>query len=199
MSETREPLALVDEILVRNWGLVALRGVAALIFGIMTLLQPGIALWTLVVLFGAYALVDGALTVVSVLANRRSQPHWGAALLGGILGVLVGVAAFLWPGITALSLLFLIAGWAIVRGVAEIVTAVRLRRVIDHEWLLALAGVVSVAFGAMLLLFPVPGALAVVLWIGAWATVSGVLLLILGFRLRSWGRAHHVFDAPRAT
>lgn len=188
----------VGDVLLRNWPLVALRGVAAVLFGLITMFQPGIGLAALVLLFGAYALADGVLGVVLVIMHRNGERHWAAMLIGSILSIGAGVLTFLFPGLTALSLLFLIAAWSIVTGVAEIVTAIRLRKVITGEWLLILAGVLSVAFGVLLALFPGPGALAVVLWIGAYAFVVGILLIVLAFKLRSWGRTHsHTVATPR--
>ena len=185
------------DVLIRNWWLLALRGVAGIVFGLITMFQPGIGLAALILLFGAYALADGVLGTVLVLAKRRGEPHWVATLIGSILSIAVGVLTFILPALTAIALLYLIAAWALVTGVAEIVTAVRLRKVMTGEWLLILAGALSVAFGVLVALFPGPGALAIVLWIGAFATVTGVLLIVLGFRLRSWNRAHHVVGTPR--
>jgi uncharacterized membrane protein HdeD (DUF308 family) len=173
-------------VLARNWGWVALRGVAALIFGILTLANPAISLVTLILFFGAYAVTDGIFTIVSVVANRRGEPHWIALIFAGLLSVAAGIVAFLLPGMTALILLYWIALWAIVTGAAEIVTAIRLRKVLTGEWLLVLAGVLSILFGALLFARPGAGALAVVLWIGAYAVVVGVVLIALAFRLRSW-------------
>jgi len=187
----------VGDVFVRNWPLVALRGVAAVLFGLITMFQPGIGLAALVLLFGAYALADGILGVVLVIMHRNGERHWAAMLIGSILSIGAGILTFFFPGITALSLLFLIAAWAIVIGVAEIVTAVRLRKVITGEWMLGLSGVLSIAFGILLVLFPGAGALAVVLWIGAYAIVFGALLIGLGFRLRSWGQ--HGTPHPAAT
>jgi uncharacterized membrane protein HdeD (DUF308 family) len=183
--------------LVRNWWLVALRGVAALVFGLLTLLFPAAGVAALVLVFGAYALVYGVFTIIAAVANRRGEPHWVALLVSGVLSVGIGVLTFLMPGVTALVLLYLIAAWAIVTGVAEIAAAIRLRKVITGEWLLALAGVLSVAFGVLLIVFPGAGALAVVLWIGAYAALLGVLLIALSFRLRAWGRAHPTDEVVR--
>ena len=182
---------MVEQV-VRNWGWMALRGAMGILFGALTLLNPGITLVTLVLLFGAYAIVDGVFMIVSAIANRKYQPRWGTLLFGGILGVAVGVTTYLWPAITALTLLAIIATWAVTMGIVEITIAVKLRKLISGEWLMVLAGLLAVAFGVLLLLNPGPGALTVVLWIGAYATTSGVLLLVLAFRLRNWGRSHGV-------
>lgn len=174
------------DILARNWGWVMLRGVAALIFGLLALFNPAITLAALVILFGAYALVDGIFTIVSAIANRHGEPQWVSLLFWGIVSLAVGVVTFALPAITALTLLYLIAAWAIITGVLEIVTAIRLREVIRREWLLILAGVLSVLFGVLLIVAPGAGALAVVLWIGAYAVVFGIVLIVLAFRLRQW-------------
>jgi uncharacterized membrane protein HdeD (DUF308 family) len=178
------------DVLARNWGWVALRGGAALMFGLIALFNPRITLAALVLLFGAYALVDGAFNVFSAIAHRREQPHWVSLLIGGVVGIVAGVLTFLWPAISAMALLFLIAAWALLVGVLEIGAAVRLRKVITGEWLLVLSGVLSVLLGLLLFAFPATGALAVVMWIGAFSLVHGVLLLALGFRLRTWNRTH---------
>jgi uncharacterized membrane protein HdeD (DUF308 family) len=178
------------ETLTRNWGWVALRGVAALLFGVLTLFYPGITLAALVLLFGAYAFVDGVFMAVSAIAHRHVQPRWVALFLGGLLGIAAGLVTFFMPGLTAVALLALIAAWAIVIGIAEIVVAIRLRKEITGEWMLVVAGLLAVAFGVILIMTPGVGALAMVLWIGAYAVISGILLIALGFRLRSWGRMH---------
>lgn len=175
--------------LTQNWGAMVLRGVAGIAFGLLTLFAPGISLGALILGFGAFALVDGMLAVVSAI-RHRSQEHWGMLMLQGVFGIAAGVVTFFWPAITALALLYLVATWAVVTGALEIAVAIRLRRVIRGEWLLVLSGIASVALGALLMLFPASGALAMVLWIGAYALVSGILLAVLGFRLRGWGRTH---------
>jgi uncharacterized membrane protein HdeD (DUF308 family) len=176
--------------LARNWWVVALRGVIAILFGVLTILNPAISLAALILLFGAYALADGVFSVMAAITRRKNEPRWVALLVSGILGVLIGVATFLMPSVTALALLYIIAAWAVVRGVFEIAAAIQLRRVIEGEFWLILAGVMSVAFGVLMFLFPGAGALAVLLWIGVFAIVFGVVLLALAFRLRGWGRGH---------
>jgi uncharacterized membrane protein HdeD (DUF308 family) len=184
--------------IIRNWWLVALRGVVALIFGVLTIFRPGVTLAALILLFGAYAIVNGIFTVVVAIAHHRGEPHWVSLLVSGVLSVALGIVAFVMPRLTALSLLYIIAAWAIVTGVSEVATAIRLRRVITGEWLLVIAGVLSVLFGVFLVLFPGAGALAVTLWIATYAVMLGILLIALAFRLRSWGRARGVVGRATA-
>jgi uncharacterized membrane protein HdeD (DUF308 family) len=171
-------------VLARSWWALALRGLAAVLFGIMAFAWPGMTLGVLVLLYGAYALVDGVLAIIAAVAGRTSGMPWWALLLEGVLGITVGILTFAWPGITALVLLYLIAAWAVATGVFEVVAAIRLRREIRGEWLLALSGIISVLFGIALVINPVGGALAVVWLIGAYAIAFGILLIALGFRLR---------------
>ena len=178
------------DMLTRNWGWVVLRGVVAILFGLLALFQPGITLAVLVLWFGAYALVDGAFMAVSAIANRRGQPRWGTLLLGGFVGMAVGVVTFMMPLATGFGLLMLIAAWAMVLGITEIVAAVRLRKEITGEWMFIIAGVLAVGFGVIVFAAPATGALAVALWVGIYALVSGIALVAFGFRLRNWGRMH---------
>jgi uncharacterized membrane protein HdeD (DUF308 family) len=175
-------------VLARNWRLMVFRGVAAILFSALTFIMPAITLGVLILLFGAYALVDGLFTIMAAVRDRRGEGHWVAFPLGGIVSVLIGIVAFVAPGVTGFVLLYLIAWWAIVTGIGQIAAATRLRRVISGEWLLFLAGVLSVGFGLVLVLFPGAGALAVTLWIGAYALALGIVLIALGFRLRRWDR-----------
>ncbi|MET0212431.1 MAG: HdeD family acid-resistance protein [Vicinamibacterales bacterium] len=180
----------------RNWWTLALRGLLAVLFGILTFVWPGITLLSLVFLFGAYAITDGILAIAAGVRGRE-QNRWWLLLIHGIFGVIAGVLTFVWPGITALLLLGLIAGWALFTGVMEIVAAIQMRKHIRGEWLLALSGAMSVLFGVLLLLNPAAGALAVVWIIGAYAIFFGVLLLALGFKLRGLERTAHPEMSPR--
>jgi uncharacterized membrane protein HdeD (DUF308 family) len=168
-----------------NWWALALRGLAAVVFGLLTLFLPGITLITLVLLFGAYALVDGIFNVAAFF--RVASHHW-ALLIEGVIGIIAGILTFAWPAITALVLLYVIAFWAIFTGIFEIIAGIRLRKVITNEWLLLVMGAISLLFGLFILFAPVAGALAIVLWIGGYALVFGVFLLALAFRLRGHRR-----------
>jgi uncharacterized membrane protein HdeD (DUF308 family) len=171
--------------LTANWWALALRGLVAVLFGLLTLLLPGITLVTLVLLFGAYALVDGVFNVIAFF--RVASHHW-AFLIEGVVGILAGLLTFAWPAITAFALLYLIAFWAIFTGIFEIIAGIRLRRMIANEWLLLLMGFFSLLFGLLIVFAPGTGALAIVLWIGAYALVFGGILLALAFRLRGHRR-----------
>lgn len=143
----------------------------------------------LLALFGAYALVDGIFTIISSLTRRMTNPNWWVVLLEGIAGIVIGILTFFMPGITAFALLYLIAAWAVITGVLEIIAAVQLRKEIDNEWLLGISGVLSIIFGLFAFFFPGAGALSIVLIIGAYAIVFGILMIVLGFRLR--GMSEH--------
>ena len=189
------------ETLTRNWWLLAVRGALAVLFGFVALIWPGITVLALVLLFGAYALVDGVMALYTALFDRGRPGGRGAGwlVLEGVAGVLAGIGAVVWPGITALVLLYLIAAWALVTGVAEILTAIRLRREIEGEWLMILSGALSILFGVLAFLFPSAGALAVVWLIGAYAIAFGVVMAILAFRLRRHGAGTVTYDATSAS
>jgi uncharacterized membrane protein HdeD (DUF308 family) len=161
---------------------VALRGLAAVIFGILALVWPGVTLAVLILLFGAYAIVDGVLALYSAL--RSGGKHVWALLFEGIVGIVAGVIAFVWPGLTALALLFVIAAWAILTGALEVYTAVRIREAINNEWALIFGGVLSVIFGILLAAEPGVGVLALVWLIGIYAIIFGIALFALAWRLR---------------
>ena len=173
------------DVLARNWWALVLRGIFAILFGLVAFFIPGAALFALVILFGAYSLVDGVLAVVAAVRAAQSHTRWMSFALEGLVGILVGLVTFFWPHITALALVYVIAFWAIVTGVLELVAAVQLRKHIKNEWLLIIGGVLSLVFGAWIAFEPGGGALAIV-WIIAWyAILFGVLLVGLGLRLRN--------------
>ncbi len=164
--------------------MLGLRGAAAILFGLLAFLWPLTTLVVLVTLFGAYALVDGALSIVAAIARPGATDRRWLLALEGLAGVAAGLVAFFWPGITALVLLYVIAAWALVTGVLEIVAAIRLRREIQGEWALLLSGVLSVLFGLLLGFFPRAGVRAVLWVIASYAIVFGILMVIHAFRLR---------------
>jgi uncharacterized membrane protein HdeD (DUF308 family) len=168
----------------RGWWLLVLRGVFAVLFGILAFVKPNITLAALVLLFGAYALVNGVFTLGMGFRAPKGVPGKGTLVFLGLLGVAAGVLTFLYPGITALSLLLVIAWWAIVTGIMEIVAAVKLRKELSNEWLLILSGALSVIFGILLIAMPSAGALSIVWLIGAYALLFGILILALAAKLK---------------
>jgi len=176
---------MIIETLKRHWWVPVIRGIAAIVFGIIAFAYPRLALATLVLLFGAWVLVDGIFRIVGAVVGHVSDPDWGWHLVIGILGIIVGFLTFHSPGITLLALVIYIAAWVLMVGVAEIAFAIKLRREMKGEWFLILMGLISVVFAVLLLWNPVVGAAALI-WLIAWyAVVFGVLAVIFGFRLRS--------------
>lgn len=176
------------QMLTRYWWVLALRGVAAIIFGILALVWPEITLLTLILVFGAYVLIDGIFSVIIGIRTYGESERWWASLLAGIAGIIIGILTFLWPDVTGLVLLYFIAAWAIVTGILEIMAAIQLRRVITGEWLMILSGILSVVLGLVLVLFPEAGAIGLIWVIGAYAILFGLLFIFLALRLRSVGR-----------
>ena len=181
-------------VVARKWWVLLLNGICGIIFGLMAFAWPGITVVALVILFGAYCLADGITAVTASLGRDEKGKSWGQMLFIGLISIGAGITALVWPGITAMILLFVIAFWAIVRGITEIVAAIELRKVIQNEWLLILAGAVSVLFGVILIAHPGAGALAVIWVIGAFALLRGLLLVTLAFKLRG----HHRHAIPSA-
>jgi uncharacterized membrane protein HdeD (DUF308 family) len=170
-----------------DWRIIALRGLAAIGFGALTLIWPGLTLWVLVVLFGAFALVDGIFTLIDVVRDvpgARERRSW--LILEGVCGVGAGLVTLVWPGITALALLFVIAAWAFLVGAIRMAAAIEFRRVIPHAWLPALTGALSIAFAVLLVITPDAGALVITWLIGWYALLLGVIALIAAARVRSF-------------
>jgi uncharacterized membrane protein HdeD (DUF308 family) len=174
--------------LFRNWWMFAVRGVLAIVFGILALIWPESTKTALVLLFGAFVLVDGIFAVAAGIASHEYFDRWWALLLEGVTGIVIGLTAFFWTDITALVLLYLIAAWAVVTGILEIIAAIQLRQVISGEWAMILDGLLSVLLGILLLVFPSAGAVTVVWLIGMYAIAAGIIEMIFAFRLRGLGR-----------
>lgn len=168
--------------LARNWWLVLLRGLCAVVFGILAFAWPSLTLVTLVLLYGGFVLADGILAIAAAVMGGHPAPRWWLAVMG-LLGIAAGILTFVWPSITALVLLMFIAFWAIATGVMQIIGAIKLRKEIDNELFLILGGILSVVFGIVMLAQPGAGALALVLVIGGYAIVYGVLLIAFSLRL----------------
>ena len=174
----------LSEVLADSWWAVGLRGILGILFGLICLLTPGVAVEVFVILFSAYMLVDGVFAIVSGIKAARSGERWGLLILEGIVDLAAGVVAFLWPAITLVALIWIVAVWAVVSGVLMLSAAFTLN--IDHgRWWLALGGIASVIFGILLVIEPLIGAVVLTLWIGAYALVFGVFLLVVAFQLHS--------------
>lgn len=167
--------------LARNWWLILLRGICAVIFGVLTFIWPGLTLLTLVLFYGAFSLLDGAFSIAAAVKGGALMPRWWLALVG-LLGIGVGIITLAWPQITGIVLLMFIAGWAIASGLLQIIGAIALRKEIEGEWWLVASGILSVVFGVLLIMYPGAGALSLAFVIGAFAVAYGILLI--GFSLR---------------
>ena len=175
--------------LARNWGWIALRGVLAVLFGILCFAWPGSAFAALVLLFGAYAFVDGVFALIALFRGAGKDRFW-MLVLEAVVGIGVGILTIAHPPLVALALLYYVGIWAILTGIFELVAAIRLRKEITGEFWLGLAGVLSIVFGVLLFVETGPAALALTWWIGAYALLFGITLLALAFRLRRYHTGH---------
>lgn len=181
-STSTERHEALSEVLADSWWAVGLRGLLGIAFGLICLLVPAAAILALILLFSAYMLVDGVLAIVSGIKAARNGERWGLLILEGFVDIAAGVIAFLWPAITTVAFVILIAVWAIISGALMLAAALSLK--LDHgRWWLALGGIASVIFGIVLLIAPVVGAVVLTWWLGAYAIVFGVMLLVLAFQL----------------
>lgn len=178
------------DILGRTWWLLVLRGVGALIFGGIALLWPDLTVRVIVIVFGAFAIADGIFEIAGGIMGNNSQENRLLRILLGVVSLGAGLVALIWPDITALAILYVIAIWALIIGVMEIIAAFRLRRQIEGEWLLGLSGVISILFGIIAIIFPGAGILSLTWLVGIYAILFGAMLIALGFRLRSWFKQH---------
>jgi uncharacterized membrane protein HdeD (DUF308 family) len=165
--------------------LLIVRGIVGLVIGVIAFAWPGVTIAALVVIFGFYALIDGVTNLILGLTKTRMHGRSWATALQGVVGIAAGVLTFMWPGVTALALVIFIGAWAIVTGIFEIAAAIRLRKVIRGEWLLALSGILSVIFGVLVFAFPGAGAVGIAWILGAYSAAAGIILIALGIRLRS--------------
>jgi uncharacterized membrane protein HdeD (DUF308 family) len=182
MSETLGRLFPIDE---KHWWQIAVRGFIALIFGVLVLAWPGISLFIFAIIFGAFAFADGVLTLVAGINYKAGAGQRAWLFVRGICGIIVGLVTFFWPTVTEIALVLLIGAWALVTGVFELNFAFRSVKGTSTRWLFAVSGILSIILGVILLVRPIAAMLAVVWAIGAYAVIAGVVLIILGFRLRS--------------
>jgi uncharacterized membrane protein HdeD (DUF308 family) len=174
----------MSALLAQNWWAIALRGVFAIIFGIIALLMPGATMLALVLLFAAYLLVDGIFAIIAAVRAARRQERWGWLIFEGLVDLVTGGIAAVWPLITIVAFALLMGAWAIVTGALLLGASYRLN--IPHgRWLMALAGAISVIWGVLLIIWPLIGALVLTWWMAAYALIFGVAMLVLAFRLRS--------------
>lgn len=189
-----ERAGAMSALLARNWWAVALRGVFAILFAAIAFVWPGATLLSFVLFFSAYMLVDGVFGIVAGVRAASRQERWGLLVLEGVLNILVGIIAFLMPGLTLVFFVALIAAWSILTGILMIVAAFKLNPTYGRAWLIV-SGIVSLLFGIALLIAPLIGAVVLTWWLGAYALVFGIALLILAFRLR--GRRGEAAGTPR--
>lgn len=184
--------------LTKNWWLLVLRGILAIVFGIIAFLMPGVAWLSLILLFGTYAILDGIFAMMTGLISSKFSPRWWTFLLEGVISVAAGVIALLRPDLAGVVLVLVIAIWAALTGGLEIAAAIRLRREIKNEWLLGFGGFVSIVLGMLLLLQPAAGGLIITLMVAVYALIFGMLLIVLGLRLRKWSMPVAGRDTLRA-
>jgi uncharacterized membrane protein HdeD (DUF308 family) len=172
-----------------HWWAFVIRGIAAIIFGVLAFVWPGLTLAALIFMFAIFALVNGIMAIISAIRTRGE--HVWLLLLEGILGIVAGLLVFSWPGITALLLVFVIGVWAVLTGVLEVISAMRLRKVVNHEWAWVISGVLSVVFGVLIMAKPGAGALALVWLIGAYAVLFGISMFAVAWRVYEMERSEH--------
>jgi uncharacterized membrane protein HdeD (DUF308 family) len=186
----------LSRVLSRNWWAVAIRGVLGIAVGVIAFILPGATMLALVLLLAAYMLVDGVFAIVSAIRAARRNEQWGWLILEGLVDLGAGALAILWPGITVLAFVLLVAAWALISGSFMLIAAFRLN--VDHgRWWLVLGGAASVIYGVLLIVAPLIGALVLTWWFGAYALVFGITLLVLAFRLKArHDETSHLVSAP---
>lgn len=184
-SIQEEALNTLKKHLSPQWGWIALRGVAGILFGLMAIVWPLAAIWSLAVLWGAFAMADGLFSLMTAWRLHQKGVRWWPYVALGVIGVLAGFLTLVWPTITAIALIYLIAFWALFGGISQIIAAIRLRKEIEGEWFLILAGGISALFGLLILFRPLPEGVVAIAWVvGFYAITAGVLYLMLAFRVR---------------
>ncbi len=170
----------------RNWWVIALRGLVAIVFGIIALVSPQSTILALVLVFAAFIVADGFLTLFSGFETHKEDNRWWVMVLGGLVEIILGVLVVVWPQITVQVFVYLVAAWAVITGVAEIIAGIELRGLLPNEWLMLLNGILSVAFGVLVMIYPSAGALSLVWLLGLYAIVAGILDIVFSFRLRGF-------------
>ncbi|MDQ7262858.1 HdeD family acid-resistance protein [Paracoccus sp. PS-1] len=171
-------------VMAAHWWVPLLRGIAAILFGLMALIWPGLTVYALLLVFGAYAIFDGVMAIVTAFRRKAADDRWWAWALDGVLSILIGLMALFWPEATALAFILWMAAWGVVAGVFRIIAAIRLRDEIEGEWALGLSGLLLVVWGVLMALVPAAGLLGIAWLIGLFALLIGVAMIVLAFRLR---------------
>ena len=180
----RYSLENLVRVMANNWWVPLLRGIAAVIFGLMALFWPGLTVYLLLIVFGAYAIFDGVMAVIVAFQRKSEDDGWWAWALDGALSIIIGLMALFWPEATALALIIWMAIWAVVGGIFRIIAAFRLRAEIEGEWALGLSGLLLVIWGVLMALIPAAGLLSIAWLIGIFALLIGIVMIVLAFRLR---------------
>jgi uncharacterized membrane protein HdeD (DUF308 family) len=191
---TTSPFDRLGAALARNWWLIGLRGLLGVVFGVIALIMPIATILALVLLFSAYMLVDGVFAIYAAVRAAQQREHWGLLVLQGIASIAAGVIAFLWPGITILAFVLLIAAWSIVSGALLLAAAFQTEAA---RWWLVVGGIAALVYGALMIVAPLVGAIVLTWWLGAYALVFGIALLVLAFKLRSRFIQRPAFAATR--
>jgi uncharacterized membrane protein HdeD (DUF308 family) len=176
--------------LTSNWWALALRGALSILLGLVAFTMPDITIVALVYVFGVYALVEGVLAIMAAIRGIREHDRWGWMLIEGIVCIVAAVVAFMMPGVGALAIVYLVAAWAIITGVLEIAAGIKLRKIIEGEWMLILAGVLALVLGFYIVSRPAAGILLLATWLGIYAIFAGILTMMLAFRIRNWVHEH---------
>lgn len=176
--------------LASNWWALALRGAVSILLGLVAFTMPGLTIVALVTIFGVYAFVEGVLAIMAAMRGIREHDRWGWMLVEGIVCIVAGLVAFFMPGVGALAIVWLVAAWALTTGVLEIGAGIRLRKVIEGEWMLILAGVLAIMLAFFIISRPGLGAVLLATWLGVYAIFSGIVTLLLAFRIRNWSHEH---------
>jgi uncharacterized membrane protein HdeD (DUF308 family) len=176
--------------LTSNWWALALRGAVSILLGLVAFTMPGLTIAALVTIFGVYVFIQGVLAIAAAIRGIKEHDRWGWMLIEGIVCIFAGVVAFVVPSTGALALVWLVGAWAIAIGALEIAAGIRLRKLMDGEWMLILAGVLALLLGVYIVSRPAAGALLLATWLGVYAIFAGIVTLLLAFRIRSWAHEH---------
>lgn len=173
-----------------NWWALALRGAVSILLGLVAITMPGLTIAAIVTVFGVYAIIEGVLAIMASIRGIREHDRWGWMMVEGVVGICAGLIAFFMPGVGALAIIWLIAAWAVLTGALEIAAGFRLRKIIEGEWLLILTGVLAIVLGFFMVSRPGMGVVLLTTWLGVWAILSGITLMVLAFRIKRWAHEH---------